>query len=153
MRTLFNLIKSIIKLIFKIISILWERFLNLNPYEKVIIFLILPAMIVNALPVVSYRIFGGTNYVFNPFAIYMIGIVMVILGTYYIPAKYGSTMRIFTTSAYCISLIVLHAGKGIIRTPYSLTIWFYLNICIVLAFAVLSFLSFIKYERDKQTEF
>ena len=151
MKTLLYILKNVIKFVLKIISALWEYFLNLNPYEKIIIFLMLPAMAINSRPIASYSIFGGTNYVFNPSAVYMIAIVLIILGTYYIPAMYGSAIRIFLTLAYCISLIVMHAGSGIIKTPYSLTIWFFLNIIVVFAFAALSFLSFIKYERDKQT--
>jgi heme A synthase len=153
MKTLLYIVKNVIKFVFKIISILWEYFLNLNPYEKLIIFLMIPAMIINSQPIASYRIFGGTNYVFSPSAIYMIAIIIIILATYYIPAMYGSAIRIFSTLAYCISLIVMHAGAGIVKTKYSLTIWFFLNIGIALAFAALSLLSFVKYERDKQPEY
>ena len=152
METLLYIIKQTLKFIFKIISELWEKFLNLNPYEKVIIFLMLPAMLINAQPVASYRIFGGVNHVFNPSAIYMLLILITILATYYIPAMYGSAIRIFAAIIYCLSLIVMHAGSGIIKTPYTTTIWFYMNILIVLTFATLSLLSFVKYERDAQAK-
>ena len=150
METLFYIIKTTLKFIFKIIAMFLEKFLNLNPYEKLIVFLMLPAMLVNTQPVAYYRIFGGTNYVFNPSAIYMMAIIIILLATYYIPAIYGSAVRIFSTLIYCISLLVLHLGSGIIKTQYSLTVWFFLNITIVFAFSAFSLLSFVKYERDAQ---
>ena len=150
METLLYIIKSAIKFIFKIIAEFWERFLNLNPYEKVIIFLLLPAMLINTKPVASYNIFGGTNHVFNPAAIYMMVIVIIILATYYIPSMYGTAIRLFTTITYCITLLVMHFGSGIIKTPYTVTIWYYLNVTAVFVLAALSLLSFVKYERDAQ---
>lgn len=148
MRIILDLLSKAWEIIKKIIIKIYEKFLEINIIEKLIVVCFIPAMVAVIAPVCSYEIFGGTKNINNPIAELMIGIIVLFVITFYHRKKILFYARTIANIYYFIKFLYIHNGPGIIKTQYELSYGFYINIIIPLIFILLSLLSFFFFREE-----
>lgn len=144
----FNLLKTIF-------SRLFERFMEVNIIEKIIVVCFIPAVVAVVTPVCKYHIFKRDKYINNPIAEHLIGIVFVYFVFLYFKDRFiFTTNKVFfitcelLTLLYVIRLIYLHAGPGLIQTSYHITNGYYFNIVVGSIFALLSLINYLVFRKN-----
>jgi hypothetical protein len=132
---LFNLLKQLCRK-------LLENFMEINICEKAIVISTAIAFAAVVAPMARYRIFDVYFSINNPIAHYMIGIVLVMLVTIYIPGIIAMAIRVILNILYLVDVIYLQAAHEISKAPYDMAVGYYLNIIIALVYIVFSLGSF-----------
>lgn len=142
MKSLIDLIidmfSSIFNFIKKICLAVFEKFMEINIFDKGIVILTILAFAAVVAPMAQYKIFDAYTSINNPIAHYMIGIVFVMLATVYFPGMISMMVRIVINLAYMIGVIYLGATHEISKAPYELSAGYYLNIIAPLFYIVLA---------------
>ncbi|MBP7734919.1 MAG: hypothetical protein KA369_02990 [Spirochaetes bacterium] len=116
--------------------------MEINICEKAIVISTIIAFAAVVAPMARYRIFDVYFYINNPIAHYMVGIVLVMIVTVYIPGLIAMAIRVILNILYLVDVIYLQAAHEISKAPYEVTVGYYLNIIIALVYIVLSLGSF-----------
>jgi hypothetical protein len=132
----------------KIFSGAYEKFLDINLYEKIIVITTIPAFFSVVMAVGKFYIFELYFYLNNPLAVYMIAIVFYMYFSLFIKNLLTFSLRVVFNLYYLFWVFYKHLGGGLAKTQYELTFGYYLNIIVPVAFVVLSLLSFLIY-RDE----
>ncbi len=130
----------------QIFTFLKDRFLDLNPFEKLIVINAGIAFFAIVRPVASYYIFETYYYINNKIAHQLIGIVIVMFITQKFYNKITFMIRELLCSLYLIQMIYLHAAGEISKAPYKLNFGYSLNIAVPIIFMAASYLSYRYYE-------
>lgn len=128
---IFNFIKKICLAVF-------EKFMEINIFEKGIVILTMLAFVAVVAPMARYMIFDAYYTINNPIAHYMIGIVLVMLVTVYFPGMISMITRVIINVAYMTGVIYLGATHEISKAPYELSAGYYLNIMVPLLYIILA---------------
>ncbi len=151
MRHLLNLLADLVLWIFntikKILVIVFEKFLEINIFEKGIVINTFTAFVAVVLPVARYYIFEQYFYINNPVAHYLIGIVMIMLVTVYFPGLATMLVRIAVSLLYLADVIYLHSAHEISKAPYEITAGYYLNVAVPIIYIVLAAASGLVYRK------
>ncbi len=147
MQIILEIVKFFYELILKLFSRLIEKFTDLNICEKIIVINCGAAFFAIILPVAKYYIFETYFTINNPLAVYMIGIVLIMLITEHYRNKITFFIRETVNIYYLFWVIYLHLSGELTKAPYIITPGYYLNIIVPLIFILFSFLSFRFYEK------
>lgn len=142
MKTLLNLIidafawiVNLVKLVFRKI---FEKFIDINLFEKGIVIATILAFAAVVAPVAQYMIFDIYFTINNPSAHYLIGIVMVMMITIYFPGMISLGIRVVLNILYLADIIYLQAAHEISKAPYELSAGYYLNVVCPIVYIILS---------------
>lgn len=142
MRTLLNMVLDgvawVYNLVKRIFLVIFEKFLEINIFEKAIVVAVVLAFAAVVSPMAKYNIFDMFFSINNPAAHYMIGIVLVMLITIYFPGFISLGLRIAVNLSYLIYIIYLEAAHEISKAPYELSAGYYLNIICPVVYIILS---------------
>ncbi len=148
MDIILDLLKSAFNLLKKIADWLLGRFFDLNIFDRLLVASTAVAFFAIVLPIARYYIFDTWFIINNPLAVYMIGIVMLVFGSFYIPPLYAFIIRIATSLYYLGWVIYLHAAGEISRAPYEVTWGYWINIVVPIIYCSLAVFSFLFYGRE-----
>ncbi|HOD14756.1 MAG TPA: hypothetical protein PK307_08575 [Spirochaetota bacterium] len=142
MKALLDLIVDLFSWIFdfikKICLAVFEKFMEINVFEKGTVILTILAFAAVVAPMARYMIFDAYYTINNPIAHYLIGIVLVMLVTIYFPGMISLIIRVAVNIAYLIGVIYLGAAHEISKAPYELSAGYYLNIVAPLFYIILA---------------
>jgi hypothetical protein len=133
-----DLYSRVFNFIKKIFLVVFEKFMEINLFEKGIVILTILAFAAVVAPMARYMIFDAYFSINNPIAHYMIGIVLVMLITVYFPGMISMIIRVVINIAYMIGVIYLGAAHEISKAPYELSAGYYLNIIAPLFYILLA---------------
>jgi hypothetical protein len=152
MKALLNMIIDLFSWIFNLIKrvcvMLFEKFMEINIFEKGIVIGTILAFAAVVAPMAGYIIFDSYFTINNPIAHYMIGIAIVMLVTVYFPGFITMGARVLINLAYLTGVIYLQAAHEISKAPYDLAAGYYLNIVAPLVYVVLSLASGMLYRES-----
>jgi hypothetical protein len=147
-----NLIMDLLARLYNLMKDLAEwavdRFMRLNFFEKINLLLFIPGFIAVSIPVARYYMFEMYFYINNPFAVYLIGIMIIMFAVRYFSPLVCLAAREFINLYYIGWLIYLHLSRELSKAPYELTWGYYLNLAVPVAFMLVSLLGFAVY-RDE----
>ena len=153
MRYLFNVILDLFSWIYdrvkNLVLAVLDKFMEINPFEKVIVAATLLAFEAVVVPVGDYVIFDSVFTINNPIAHYMIGITLVMLATVYFPGFLTVIARVSINVLYLAYILYLHSAGGISKAPYTLSAGFYFNIAVTLVYMTCAFLSGLFYRSGR----
>ncbi len=135
---LLNLGTSFMKLLRKVL----EWFLELDLINKIIVVNGAVAFFAIVLPVGRYYIFESWFYLNNPIAVYLIGIVILMIGTIYIPAKAAFIIRLIVNLWFFLWLMYITFSHTISHAPYELSSGYYFSIAAPLIYIAASSVSY-----------
>jgi hypothetical protein len=142
MKSLLNLIRDVVLWIINrikhLLLIVFEKFLEINIFEKGIVIASILAFAAVVAPMARYMIFDMYFSINNPAAHYLIGIVLVMLGAVYFPGLVTMGIRIVLNLAYLIHVIYIQAAHEISKAPYELSAGYYLNIICPVIYIILA---------------
>lgn len=142
MKSLLNLILDLVSWIYNLIkricSRLFEKFLEINIFEKCIVVATLLAFAAAVAPMARYMIFDAYFSINNPAAHYLIGIALVMLVTVYYPGLIPMLVRVGINLLYLIDIIYLQAAHEISKAPYELSAGYYLNVICPVVYIILA---------------
>ncbi len=95
------------------------------------------------LPVARYYIFETWFQINNPQAVYLIGIVFIMIVTMYLPLVAAFAVRLVINLWYLLWVIIVSATGSISQAPYELSIGYYFNIAAPVIYLVLSVLYYL----------
>ena len=152
MKALLNMIVDLFAWIFNYIKhiciILFEKFMEINIFEKGIVLGTICGFAAVVAPMAGYIIFDSYFTINNPIAHYMIGIVIAMLVTVYFPGLIVMAGRVLINLAYLIGVIYLQATHEISKAPYELAAGYYVNIIAPLLYIGLSLASGMLYRES-----
>ena len=128
---LIDLARSIAALVIGIIGSIYNKFLEISIPEKIIFLTTFPAFFAVVLPVAKYYIFGTFFFINNTLAVYMLGIILIMLITIYLSGITRLLIRLGLNLYYLFWIIYLPlAGELTKADPYRLTAGYYINITV-----------------------
>jgi hypothetical protein len=152
MKALLNMLIDLFALIFNLIkrvcTNIFEKFMEINVFEKGIVICTIVAFAAVVAPMARYVIFDSYFSINNPIAHYMIGIVLVMIATVYVHGFFSMIGRVLINVAYLIGVIYLQAAHEISKAPYELTAGYYLNIITPIIYIILAIASGILYRES-----
>jgi hypothetical protein len=152
MKTLLDMIIDLFAWVFNAIKrvclIAFEKFVEINIFEKGIVICTVLAFAAVVAPMARYMIFDVYFTINNPIAHYMIGIVLIMIATVYFPGIIVMVLRVLINLVYIIGVIYLQAAHEISRAPYALTAGYYINIVAPLVYMILSLASGLLYRES-----
>jgi hypothetical protein len=152
MKALLDMIVDLVAWVFNFIKricvVIFEKFLEINIFEKGIVMCTVLSFAAVVAPMARYLIFDSYFTINNPIAHYMIGIVLVMLVTVYFPGMITMSARLLINCAYIIGVIYLQAAHEISKAPYELSAGYYLNIIAPLFYIILSLASGLFYRES-----
>ena len=142
MKALVNLVIDLFSWVFnyikRIFLAVFEKFMEINIFEKGIVIITILAFAAVVAPMARYMIFDAYFSINNPIAHYMIGIVFVMLATVYFPGLISMMIRVLINLMYLIGVIYLQAAHEISKAPYELSAGYYLNVMVPLMYIILA---------------
>lgn len=126
---------------------IYEKFLEVGLWEKVIFLAIVPAFFAVVLPVARFYAFERWWYINNPLAVYLIAIIIIMVLSLYV--RYAALLigRGVVNLYYLFWIIYLPASGQLARLnpsdPHEIAVGFYLNIAVPVVFAAASALSYL----------
>jgi len=142
MKSLLNLILDLISWMYNLIKRiclqLFEKFLEINIFEKSIVFTTVLAFAAVVAPMAGYMIFDAYFTINNPAAHYLIGIALAMLVTVYYPGFISMMIRVGINLLFLIDIIYLQAAHEISKAPYELTAGYYLNVICPVVYIILA---------------
>ncbi len=140
---LFELVRSILDLLYRIFNRIYNKYLDISVPEKIIFLNTIGAFFAVALPVAKYYIFGTFFFINNTLAVYMLGIMIVMIATLYITGLTRLLIRALLNAYYLFWIIYLPlAGELTKADPYRLTPGYYVNIAVPAIYIVASLFSY-----------
>ena len=125
-----------------ILGKLWEYFLDLNLFEKLIILTVIPAFLAVTLPVATYPIFETFFEINNPLGVHLLGLILAMFLTPFLPPLPGLLVRESLCALYLVASVYLHVTRTITHAPYTLASGYYINCLVPVLFMVFALLSF-----------
>jgi len=141
---LIDILSQIGKFIMNLLSWIYENFMDLSFFEKMITISFVPAFFAVILSVAKFHLFNTYYYINNPLAVYMIGIVFVMIATHFFPGTVSLAIRIISNAYYLFWVIYIHIGKGIAQTDYSLSPGYFVNLGVPILLIALSVFSYLE---------
>lgn len=138
MEQLKELLYSIGELFMRLVNRVFAWFLGLEFFNQAIIANSLTAFLAIVLPIAKYRIFETWFEINNPQAVYLIGIVFIMIATMYIPVTAAFAVRIVVNAWYLLWLIIVSATGSISHAPYELSTGYFFNIAAPVIYLILS---------------
>lgn len=142
MKRLLNLIFDLFAWLFnqvkRIFILIYEKFLDINIFEKAIVVVGVLAFIAVVAPMAKYKIFDMYFSINNPAAHYLIGIVLVMLVTACFPGIVSLGLRVVLNLSYLFYIIYIQAAHEISKAPYELSAGYYLNIICPVVYIILA---------------
>ncbi len=121
----------------------YRRYLEVGVFEKCVLYATVPAFFAIIMSVAKYYIFESYFYINNPLAVYMIGIVFVMVGSLFFTGRIKYMVRMALNLYYLFWVIYLPlAGELIKAQPHVITPGYYVNIAVPLIYMVLASLSY-----------
>jgi len=148
MNLILDLLGAALDLAKRALQWLFDWFLDLNIFDRLLVVLTLGAFFAIVLPIARYRAFETWYYINNPLAVYMIGIVALIFASFYIPSLYAAIARGAVNLYYLGWVIYIYASNTISHAPYEVTAGYWINIVIPVTYCILTALSFIFYGQE-----
>ncbi len=139
---LINLIKQLFGLLADIAGRLLDRFFEFSIFEKAIVLNSIPAFLAVVMPVAHYHIFDYWKEIYNPLSVHLIGIVLLMIVTIFMPVMFSLVLRLGVNILYITWTIYLHLSGEISHAPYQLMGWYYLNLVVPSLYIIFSFFSF-----------
>ena len=138
-----DLVRGAISLILGILSSIYEKFIEISIPEKMIFLNTIPAFFAVILPVAKYYIFGTFFYINNTLAVYMLGIIFIMIITIYLTGLTRFLIRISINAYYLFWIIYLPlAGELTKADPYRITAGYYINIAVPVIYIIASLFSY-----------
>jgi hypothetical protein len=152
MKSLLNFIEDLLKWIFNAIKqlavILFEKFLDINVFEKGIVINTATAIAAVVMPVAQYYIFEQYFLINNPIAHHMIGITAIMLVTVYFPGFISMIARVVLNLLYLAGIIYLQLAHEISKAPYEIMAGYYLNLIAPIIYIILALASGFMYRKN-----
>lgn len=150
LRSIGDILKLIIfviaDLILRILRLIIDKFQELALSEKIIFLNTILAFFVIILPVAKFYIFEKYFFVNNPLAVYMIGIVIIMIVSLYFTGMVKLVIRVVLNSYYLFWVIYLPlAGELTKADPFEICFGYYLNIVVAAIYISSSFISYFYY--------
>jgi hypothetical protein len=142
---MFSLVPYSLKIILiKFFNGMWYRFLRISIFEKIILINIIPAFMAIVLPVARFYIFESYFYINNPVAVYLAGIVVIMVSSFYYPGLVKLIVRLSINAYYLFWIIYFPlAGELTKAEPYKICIGYYFNIAVPLIFIIASLFNYL----------
>ena len=141
-----DIASAIIKYAYEFLLFLYEKFLEIPIIEKIIVINTIPAFFAVILPVARYYIFKEWYYINNPLAVYMIGIVLLMLISTLIRYTWLLVLRLLVNMYYLFWVIYLPAAGELTKAdPFQITAGYYVNIAVPATYILAVIISFISY--------
>jgi len=147
MSTLKELIFDIGALFAKLAGRVFDWFLELSLMNKLVVVNISVCFFAIVLPMARYYIFDSWFIINNPAAVYLIGIIFVMMATIYLPNLYGLIIRIVLNLWYLLWILYIWASGSISHAPYEVSAGYYFNVAAPLFFMIPSALQYYLHER------
>jgi len=126
------------ELFVRLVNRIFSWFLNLEFFNQAIIVNGITAFFAILLPIAKYNIFETWFEINNPQAVYMIGIVFIMIVTIYIPVTIAFAVRAVVNTWYLLWIVIVSATGNISHAPYELSIGYFFNIAAPVVFLILS---------------
>lgn len=143
MEQLKELLYSIGELFMRLMNRAFAWFLGLEFFNQVIVVNTITAFLAIVLPIAKYTIFETWFEINNPQAVYLIGIVFIMIATMYVPVTAAFALRIVVNAWYLLWFIIVSATGSISHAPYELSTGYFFNIAAPVIYLILSGLYFL----------
>lgn len=141
-----DIASKIIEYAYQFLLFLYEKFLEIPVLEKIIVINTIPAFFAVILPMARYYIFKEWYYINNPLAVYMIGIVFLMLVSTLIRYTWLLVIRLLVNMYYLFWVIYLPvAGELTKADPFQITPGYYVNIAVPAVYIMAGIISFVLY--------
>lgn len=124
---LIDIIAILINLVKRICKMVFDKFLDVNVFEKGIVIATILAFAAVVLPMARYYMFEQYYSINNPVAHYMMGITLIMLVTVYYQGLVALLVRLVINGIYLCGIIYLGAAHEISKAPYEISAGYYLN--------------------------
>lgn len=115
-----------------------NRFMEINIFEKGIVINAIPAFFAVTMPMAGFYMMEINWPINNPLAVYMIGIIIVMIATQYLIGKYFFAARIGLNLYYLAWVIYLGVAREISKAPYEISAGYYINLLVPVIYAALA---------------
>ncbi|MBN2401356.1 MAG: hypothetical protein JXN64_03060 [Spirochaetes bacterium] len=134
------------KILFSVLSRIWEKFVKFSIPGKIILLNIIPAFFAIILPVAKFNIFEGYYSVNNPLGVYLIGVIIIMIASYYLKGITKLLTRSFINAYYLFWIVYIPFAGGLTKAqPYDITYGYYLNIAVPAIFIAASLADYFMY--------
>ena len=145
-----DFIKDIFAWVFSLIrkaaEFLLDAFLNLGLFSKLLCFTIVLAFFAVIKPSARYPIFKSWQYINNPVAENLIGIVLLVIIGFFIKPLFALILRVVPSTIYFFYVLYLQVTRSISKAPYELTFWHFLNLTVPLLIIAFSLAIYFNHE-------
>jgi len=148
---IFSLWEILKELLYNIISFIIDKikaaidwFMNLHPYNKIIVVNTIISFFAITLPIAKYYIFETWFFINNPVAVYLIFITAMMLAGIFFHGQFVLGVKIILNAWYFLYIIYMWAFNAISKAPYILSKGFAFNLlapAVYIAASVLLYLS------------
>jgi hypothetical protein len=142
-----DLVKRGLSFLFSLALQVWNKFLEIDIFEKLIVITTAGAFMASVIPVIRYAIYDGWRYLNNPIAVYLVGIVLVMLVTVYFNGLWVMALRAGLNAYYLAWLVYLWLSNGLggaLKAPYETTAGLFVHLLIPVVYMILSLLHFMR---------
>lgn len=143
---LINVVVNIFELLKRVVSWLFERFVEMNIFDKGIVLSTIPAFLAVVLPVARYYMFENYMYINNPMAVSMIGIVIIMFITFIFKGPITLLVRCSLNTVFFIFSLYVLIAHEISKAPYTVLPVYFLNLAVPVLFVIFSISSFLVYD-------
>jgi hypothetical protein len=141
---IYDLVLYLFDLAVRIFTYIWEKYLELDFFEKFVALTTFPAFFAVVLPMADFYIFEANFNINNPLAVYMIGIVAVMIASLYYPHRFRIFVRIGINAYFLFWVIYLPLAHELTKAePHRILFGYWMNIVVPVAYIVISLISFI----------
>lgn len=138
-----EIVRALAAILMELLDRGYRKFMEIGISEKLIVVTTIPAFLAVVLSVAQYYIFESYFYINNPLAVYMIGIVLVMLASVFFNGGVKCAVRVLVNGYYLGWIIYLPlAGELTKANPYSLRVGYYMNIAVPILYIVASLYSY-----------
>ncbi len=118
-------------------------FLGLEFLNQAILVNGITAFFAIILPIAEYYIFETWFEINNPQAVYLIGIVFIMIATMYIPYSAAFVIRLVSNLWYLLWILIVSATGSISQAPYEISTGYFFNIAAPVIYIILSVLYYL----------
>ncbi|MDA3901127.1 MAG: hypothetical protein PF637_11490 [Spirochaetes bacterium] len=141
--TVLDIVSYIAEIVIRFFSFLFNWFMDLVIWERLILINFVAAFFAVLLPVARFYILDFWYVVSNPLSINMIGLVFVMFATIFFPYLIILIARVTLNLLYIIHMLIIVLSGSITHAPdYLVTPGLFLNFVVPLLFILFSVLSF-----------
>ena len=147
LRNIFTLLKDIIFVIIDFLQsfflVIYDKFLNISIFEKIILLNAITAFFAILFPVARFYIFNSYFYINNPLAVYLICIIIIMFISINFSRFVKLTLRLFLNGFYLFWVIYLPlAGEITKADPYEIYTGYYINMAVPSVYLIASLFSY-----------